>query len=116
MLVALPLVGRYYDKLYRKDPARALSLIGKVVLPCVVLVPIQYFMPNVVLWAIFSVPSVVLLLTGFSMISPVLISVAPYRLRGMVGAVGGIYVFVGATGGAIWPPCWTAWSACGPQC
>ena len=102
VLVALPLVGRYYDKLYRKDPARALSLIGKVVLPCVVLVPIQYFMPNAVLWAIFSVPSAVLLLTGFSMISPVLISVAPYRLRGMVGAVGGIYVFfVGATGGAI---------------
>ncbi len=102
VLIALPLVGRYYDRLYRKDPARALSLIGKVVLPCVVLVPIQYFMPNAILWAIFSVPSAVLLLTGFSMISPVLISVAPYRLRGMVGAVGGIYVFfVGATGGAI---------------
>ena len=102
VLVALPLVGRYYDRLYRKDPARALSLIGKVVLPCAVLVPIQYFMPNAVLWAIFSVPTAVLLLTGFSMIGPVLTSVAPYRLRGLVGAVGGIYVFfVGATGGAV---------------
>ena len=102
VLVALPLVGRYYDRLYRKDPARALSLIGWVVLPVALLVPIQYFMPNAVLWAIFSVPSAVLLLTGFSMVTPVLTSVAPYRLRGMVGAVGGIYVFfVGATGGAI---------------
>ena len=102
VLVALPLVGRYYDRLYRKDPARALSLIGKVVLPVAVLVPIQYFMPNAVLWAVFSVPSAVLLLTGFSMIGPVLTSVAPYRLRGMVGAVGGIYVFfIGATGGAV---------------
>jgi ABC-type branched-subunit amino acid transport system ATPase component/predicted MFS family arabinose efflux permease len=102
VLIALPLVGRYYDRLYRKDPAKALSLIGKVVLPVAVLVPIQYAMPNAVLWAVFSVPVGVLLLTGFSMIGPVLTSVAPYRLRGMVGAVGGIYVFfVGATGGAI---------------
>ncbi len=102
VLISLPLVGRYYDRLYRKDPARALSLIGKVVLPCAVLIPIQYFMPNAVLWAIFSIPSAILLLTGFSMIAPVLQSVAPYRLRGLVGAVGGIYVFfVGATGGAV---------------
>ena len=102
VLVALPLVGRYYDRLYRKDPAKALTLIGIVVLPVAVLTPIQYFMPNAVLWAVFSVPVAVLLLTAFSMIAPVLIPVAPYRLRGMVGAVGGIYVFfVGATGGAI---------------
>jgi hypothetical protein len=79
VLVVLPLVGRYYDRLYRTDPAKALSLIGKVVLPVAFLVPIQYFMPNAVLWAVFSVPSVVLLLTGFSMIGPVLTSVAPYR-------------------------------------
>jgi ABC-type branched-subunit amino acid transport system ATPase component/predicted MFS family arabinose efflux permease len=102
VLVALPLVGRYYDRLYRKNPERALSLIGKVVLPVAVLVPIQYFMPSAVLWAVFSVPSVVLLLTAFSMIGPILTSVAPYRLRGMVLSVGGIYVFfVGATGGAV---------------
>jgi ABC-type branched-subunit amino acid transport system ATPase component/predicted MFS family arabinose efflux permease len=102
VLVALPLVGRYYDRLYRTDPQRALSLIGKVVLPVAFLVPIQYFMPTAVLWAVFSVPSVVLLLTAFSMVGPVLTSVAPYRLRGMVTAVGGLYVFfVGATGGAV---------------
>jgi ABC-type branched-subunit amino acid transport system ATPase component/predicted MFS family arabinose efflux permease len=102
VLVTLPLVGRYYDRLYRRNPARALSLIGIVVLPVAVLTPIQYFMPTAVLWAVFSVPSVVLLLTAFSMVAPVLTSVAPYRLRGMVGAVGGIYIFfVGATGGAV---------------
>jgi ABC-type branched-subunit amino acid transport system ATPase component/predicted MFS family arabinose efflux permease len=102
VLVALPLVGRYYDRLFRTDPSRALSLIGKVVLPVAVLVPIQYLMPNAVLWAVFSVPTAVLLLTAFSMIGPVLTSVAPYRLRGMVTAVGGLYVFfIGATGGAV---------------
>ena len=82
VLITLPIVGRYYDRLYRKDPAKALSLIGKVVLPVALIVPIQYFMPSAVLWAVFSVPSGVLLLTGFSMIGPVLVSVAPYRLRG----------------------------------
>jgi ABC-type branched-subunit amino acid transport system ATPase component/predicted MFS family arabinose efflux permease len=102
VLVALPLVGRYYDRLYRRDPARALTLIGIVVLPVAILTPIQYAMPSAALWAVFSVLVTVLLLTSFSMIGPVLISVAPYRLRGMVGAVGGIYVFfVGATGGAV---------------
>ncbi|HEY1446858.1 MAG TPA: ATP-binding protein [Acidimicrobiales bacterium] len=101
-LVVLPLVGRYYDRLYRTDPDKALSLIGKVILPVAILVPIQYAMPTAVLWAVLSVPSAMLLLTAFSMIAPVLTSVAPYRLRGMVGAVGGLYVFfVGAFGGAI---------------
>jgi ABC-type branched-subunit amino acid transport system ATPase component len=102
VLVSLPFVGRYYDKLFRRDPQKALSLIGKVVLPVAFLVPIQYAMPNVALWTVFSVPTGVLLLTAFSMIGPILYSVAPYRLRGMVTAVGGLYVFfVGATGGAV---------------
>jgi ABC-type branched-subunit amino acid transport system ATPase component/predicted MFS family arabinose efflux permease len=102
VLVSLPFVGRYYDKLFRRDPQKALSLIGKVVLPVAFLVPIQYAMPNVALWTLFSVPSGVLLLTAFSMIGPILYSVAPYRLRGMVTAVGGLYVFfVGAFGGAV---------------
>ncbi len=102
VLVSLPFVGRYYDKLYRQDPQKALSLIGKVVLPVAILVPIQYAMPNAALWAVVGVPVSMLLLTAFSMIGPILMSVAPYRLRGMVIAVGGLYVFfVGAFGGAV---------------
>lgn len=102
VLVVLPFVGRYYDGLYHRDPAQALALIGKIILPVAVLVPIQYFMPDAILWAVFSVPVAVLTLCGFSMVGPVLTSVAPYRLRGMVGAVGAIYLFfVGATGGAV---------------
>jgi ABC-type branched-subunit amino acid transport system ATPase component len=102
VLVSLPFVGRYYDKLFRQDPQKALSLIGKVVLPVAVLVPIQYAMPNAALWAVVGVPVSMLLLTAFSMIGPILTTVAPYRLRGMVTAVGGLYVFfVGAFGGAV---------------
>ena len=102
VLVALPFVGRHYDRLYRRDPAQALALIGKVILPVAVLVPIQYFMPNAVLWAVFSVLVTVLTLSAFSMVGPVLTSVAPYHLRGLTSAVGAIYLFFfGATGGAV---------------
>jgi ABC-type branched-subunit amino acid transport system ATPase component/predicted MFS family arabinose efflux permease len=102
VLVALPFVGRYYDRLYRRDPSKALSLIGKMILPVAVIVPIQYFMPNAELWAAFSVMSTVLSMCAFSMVGPVLTSVAPYHLRGITGAVGSIYLFfIGATGGAI---------------
>jgi ABC-type branched-subunit amino acid transport system ATPase component/predicted MFS family arabinose efflux permease len=102
VLVALPFVGRYYDRLYHRDPAQALALIGKIILPVAVLIPIQYFMPNAVLWTAFSVAVMVLFLSAFSMVGPVLISVAPYHLRGLTFAVGAIYLFFfGATGGAV---------------
>lgn len=102
VLIVLPFVGRYYDRLYRRDPSQALALIGKVILPVAILVPIQYFMPDAVLWAVFSVFVTVLTLSAFSMVGPVLTSVAPYHLRGLTGAVGAIYLFFfGATGGAV---------------
>ncbi len=102
ILVALPFVGRYYDRLYHLDPAKALSLIGKLILPVAVIVPIQYFMPNAVLWAAFYVLATALSMSAFSMVGPVITSVAPYHLRGMSGAVGAIYLFfIGATGGAV---------------
>ncbi len=102
VLVVLPFVGRYYDRLYHQDPARALALIGRMLLPVAVIVPIQYAMPNAVLWAVFSVFTAMLTLSAFSMVGPVLTSVAPYHLRGLTGAVGAVYLFfVGATGGAI---------------
>jgi ABC-type branched-subunit amino acid transport system ATPase component/predicted MFS family arabinose efflux permease len=102
ILVALPFVGRYYDKLYREDPAKALALIGKMILPVAVVVPIQYFMPNAVLWTAFYVIATMLAMSAFSMVGPVITSVAPYHLRGMTGAVAAIYLFfIGATGGAV---------------
>ncbi len=102
VLVALPFVGKLYDRLYHKDPAQALALIGKILLPVCVLIPIQYFMPDAALWAAVSVLVIVLQMSAFSMVGPVLTSVAPYHLRGMTGAVGAIYLFfIGATGGAV---------------
>ena len=102
LIAVLPFAGRYFDRRYHEDPAKALSLIGKALLPIAVLVPLQYFMPNAVLWAAFSIIVSILHMSVFTMIGPVISSVAPYRLRGMTGAVSGLYLFfVGAMGGAI---------------
>jgi ABC-type branched-subunit amino acid transport system ATPase component/predicted MFS family arabinose efflux permease len=102
VLLSLPFVGRFYDRLYREDPARALRLVGLIVLPAAAVTPVQYAMPNPVLFAVFAVPSAVLLAASFAMVGPVITAVVPYRLRGMGTALGAIYVFlVGATGGAL---------------
>jgi ABC-type branched-subunit amino acid transport system ATPase component/predicted MFS family arabinose efflux permease len=102
VLAVLPVVGRFYDRQYHKDPSRALALVGKLILPTVVLTPLQFFMPNYVLFAVVGIPGAVLSAAAFSMVAPVLQAVAPYRLRGLVGATGAIYLFfTGATGGSV---------------
>ena len=102
LLITIPFVAKYYDGLYRSDPSRALGLVGKLILPSALLVPVQYFMPNAVLFAIVGVPSAVLMGAAFAMIGPIMTSVVPYRLRGMGSALGSVYIFfIGATGGAL---------------
>jgi ABC-type branched-subunit amino acid transport system ATPase component/MFS family permease len=101
-LVVLPFAARGYDGRFRRDPARALRLVGLLIIPVAVVVPIQYSMPNALSFAIVAVIPQILLFTAFTMVGPVLQSVTPYRLRGMGAALGSIYVFfIGATGGAL---------------
>jgi ABC-type branched-subunit amino acid transport system ATPase component/predicted MFS family arabinose efflux permease len=101
-LAVLPFVGRHYDRLYRKDPSRALRLVGMTLLPAALLAPIQYFMPNVELFTLFAIPQAMLLIPTYYVIGAVLQSVVPYHLRGMGNAVGAVYTFfIGATGGAL---------------
>ena len=102
VVAVLPFAAKRYDGLFRRDPAQALRLLGVLIIPAGVLVPIQWAMPNVWLFGIAGVPSIVLLMTAFTMVGPVMQGVVPYRLRGMGAALGSIYIFfVGATGGAI---------------
>jgi ABC-type branched-subunit amino acid transport system ATPase component len=101
-LVVLPFAGRHYDRLYRRDPSKAVALLGAIILPSAVLTPIQYFMPNWVLFLILGIPSVVLLTMAFTMCVPLFQTVIPYRLRGLGSALAAIYIFfIGATGGAL---------------
>jgi ABC-type branched-subunit amino acid transport system ATPase component/predicted MFS family arabinose efflux permease len=102
VLAILPFAARGYDSRFREDPARALRLIGLLILPVAVLIPIQYSMPNSLSFALVGVVPGILQITAFTMIGPVLQSVVPYRLRGLGAALGSIYVFfIGATGGAL---------------
>jgi len=102
VLGVLPFASRGYDARFRRDPAKALRLVGLLLLPVCVLVPIQYAMPSAILFAIAGVFPQILMFTVFTMVSPVLQSVVPYRLRGLGAALGSLYIFfIGATGGAL---------------
>ncbi|CAI7976519.1 branched-chain amino acid transport system ATP-binding protein [Frankia sp. Hr75.2] len=102
LLVALPIVGPRYDRLYHRDPARAVALLGLCILPGAVLLPVQWFMPNWVGFMLASIPGAVFSSVAFSMVGPVMQSVTPYRLRGLGLALAAVYMFfIGATGGAI---------------
>lgn len=102
VLLTLPFVGRYYDRFYRRNPPGAVRLIAFVLLPAALLIPVQFFMPNAVLFAIVGVFPAVLTSAAFAMVSPLVITIVPYRLRGMGSAIGSIYLFfIGAAGGAV---------------
>jgi ABC-type branched-subunit amino acid transport system ATPase component/predicted MFS family arabinose efflux permease len=102
VLLFLPIVARRYDSLYRRDPAAALRLVGLLIMPTAILLPVQFAMPTWVTFSLAGVPGAVLLMTAFTMVGPVTQSVVPYRLRGMGSALAAVYIFfVGATGGAL---------------
>jgi ABC-type branched-subunit amino acid transport system ATPase component/predicted MFS family arabinose efflux permease len=102
MVAVLPFAGRHFDRLYRQDPARALALVGWLILPGAVMVPIQFNMPNAVLFTIAGIPTTVAAAAAFAMVGPLLQQVVPYRLRGVGTALGTLYIFLtGALGGAL---------------
>ncbi|GMU77603.1 MAG: hypothetical protein AMXMBFR46_04020 [Acidimicrobiia bacterium] len=102
LLIVIPFAGRYYDGLYRRDPTKALRMVGWMILPAALLTPVQYFMPNAVSFTIMGIPKQILLFTAFTMVGPVITTIVPYRLRGMGSALASVYIFfIGATGGAV---------------
>ncbi len=98
----LPFIGRYFDRIYRKDPAKALALVGAMIVPSALFTPIQYSMPNAWLFSAFAIPQSVLTTAAFAMVGPVMQAVCPYRLRGMGASLSTMYIFfVGGFGGGI---------------
>ncbi|WP_436792102.1 ATP-binding protein [Yinghuangia sp. YIM S10712] len=102
ILALLPFVGPWYDKLYHRDPSRAVALLGWLLLPGAVLLPIQWAMPTGWAFMLLGIPAGMLNSVAFAMTAPIMQSVIPYRLRGLGAALGSLYIFfIGATGGAI---------------
>lgn len=101
-LPILPFVGQYFDKVYRRNPARALGLVGALILPSAIFTPIQYSVHNTTWFWILGVPQAVLTTSAFAMTAPVLQAVVPYRLRGMGTAMSTMYIFfIGGFGGGV---------------
>lgn len=92
-LPALPFAGRYFDEMYRRDPARALRAIGILILPSALLAPLQFTVENKVAFVAFGIPQAVLTTAAFAMVGPVLQAVVPYRIRGMGTAYSTNWIF-----------------------
>lgn len=100
--ILLPFIGRRFDAVYRRDPQLALRLIGAMLLPLAVTIPIQFLMPNEYLYVVFDIPRVALSAAAFSMVGPIVQAIVPYRLRGMGTALITTYIFlIGAVGGSL---------------
>jgi ABC-type branched-subunit amino acid transport system ATPase component/predicted MFS family arabinose efflux permease len=89
----LPVLGNYFDKVYRRDPARALWLIGLLILPSALFTPLRFSVDSRAWFVIFGIPDAVLTTCAFALVGPVLYAVVPYRLRGMGTALSTMYIF-----------------------
>lgn len=101
-VAVLPFVGFKFDAFYRTSPERAMRIVALLILPGALLTPLQYNMPNAVLFTIAGIPGGVLGGAAFTMVGPLLQAVIPHRLRSLGVAFGGIYIFLfGAVGGSL---------------
>jgi ABC-type branched-subunit amino acid transport system ATPase component/predicted MFS family arabinose efflux permease len=101
-LPLLPVVGKYFDRTYRRDPARALALVGLLILPSAIFTPLQFSVLSRTWFVILGIPQAVLTTSAFAMVGPVLYAVVPYRLRGMGTALTTMYIFfIGGFAGGI---------------
>jgi ABC-type branched-subunit amino acid transport system ATPase component/predicted MFS family arabinose efflux permease len=101
-LLAVPIVARQFDALYRKSPPLTLTLIGALFIPLGVLLLIQMLMPTVWAFAIVAAIGGVILSAQFSLIPPLFAAVNPYYLRAQGTAIGMALIFgVGGFGGAL---------------
>jgi len=95
-------VGRYFDRTYRKDPAKALIIVGVLILPSALFTPLQVSTHSVVWYVIWGIPQAVFTACAFAMVTPVLQAVCPYRIRSLGVAMGVMYVIlIGGVAGNI---------------
>ncbi len=92
-LPVLPFVAKYFDRVYRRDPARALALVGMLIVPSAVFTPFQFSVNSRAWFVILGTPQSVLITAAFAMVGPVLYAVVPYRLRGMGSSLTTMYIF-----------------------
>ena len=101
-LLVLPWIGQYFDRYYRRDPSESLRMIGRFIVPMAVISPLQFLMPEVISFTVFEVLRNLFAVAAFSMVTPLIQHIAPYRLRGLAIALITLYIFlIGAIGGSL---------------
>jgi ABC-type branched-subunit amino acid transport system ATPase component/predicted MFS family arabinose efflux permease len=89
----LPFVASYFDRAYRRNPAKALAIVGALVVPSAILTPLQFTVQSQAWFVILGIPGSILTTAAFAMVGPVIYAVMPYRLRGMGNALATMYIF-----------------------
>jgi ABC-type branched-subunit amino acid transport system ATPase component/predicted MFS family arabinose efflux permease len=92
-LPLLPFVASYFDRAYRRNPAKALAIVGALVVPSAIFTPLQFSVQSKAWFVILGIPGTVLTTAAFAMVGPVIYAVMPYRLRGMGTALSTMYIF-----------------------
>ena len=101
-LLILPWLGRHFDRSYRRDPSSSLRMIGAFIVPMAVVSPLQFVMPGPVSFTVMEAIRSLLAVGAFSMVTPIIQHISPYRLRGLSLAVITLYIFlIGAIGGSL---------------
>jgi ABC-type branched-subunit amino acid transport system ATPase component/predicted MFS family arabinose efflux permease len=101
-LPILPFVARYFDRVYRENPAKALAIVGGLIAPSALFTPLQFSVHSRWWFVVLGIPQSVLITSAFAMVGPVLYAVVPYRLRGMGTAMATMYIFfIGGFGGGV---------------
>ncbi len=98
---AAPWAAGKYDRLYQQSPTRALAWVGALFFPMAAAVPVQFFMPHPVAFAVVGIIPAVLSVVIFGMISPLLVGIVPFRLRAQATALSMMVIFLG--GGVLGP-------------
>ena len=101
-LFILPWLGRHFDRSYRRDPSESLRMIGRFIVPMAIVSPLQFLMPEPISFTVLEVIRNLLAVAAFSMVTPLIQHVTPYRLRGLGLALVTLYIFlIGAIGGSL---------------
>ena len=93
-LLAIPLAGRYGDRLFRKDPPSALKLMGASILcyGLFVVIGLRFEQPALLI-GFFALGNA-FQGVAFTQVGPAISAVIPYQMRAQAFAMVGVYIFL----------------------
>ena len=93
-LIAIPIAGFVGDRIFRKDPAKALRLTGVFVLLYGVFTVIGVRFSSITLLIAFMIIANSFQGAAFATIRPAIAAVVPYKMRAQAFAMVGVYIFL----------------------